>query len=335
MDNSYLDRIDCLTELHLHLDGSLPPDTVRRLAAINGTELPGDDAELSSLLESHGGDLGLYLRKFALPCSLLQTREALTLAAFELCTQLKNRGVIYAELRFAPQKHLERGLTQKEAAAAVVEGMRGSGLPSGLILCCMRGSDNEEENRDTVFAAAEYLGSGVCAVDLAGAEMLYKTENFAGLFGLVRSLEIPCTIHAGEADGADSVRAALALGAARIGHGVRSADDPDLVKELAHRGIALEMCPTSNLNTGIYRNLSEHPAAAMLRAGVPVTVSSDNMTVSATNIREEYRRLVSALGLTKAEVKTTLLNSASAAFADEGTKAAITKKINACKAFED
>lgn len=335
MDNSYIDRIDCLTELHLHLDGSLPMRTVRRLAEMNGTELPQDDTELLSLLEapSDCGDLNEYLKRFALPCSLLQTEEALTLAAFELCTELKNAGVIYAELRFAPQKHLERGLTQKEAVAAVINGISSSGLPSGLILCCMRGDGNEAENRETVFTAADFLGKGVCAVDLAGAEKLYKTENYASLFELVNSLKIPFTIHAGEADGAESVRAALTFGASRIGHGVRSAEDCSLVAELVRKGIALELCPTSNLNTGIYQSLAEYPAAGLLRAGVSVTLNSDNMTVSATNIREEFRRTVSALGVTREEVKTMLLNSARAAFADESTKAAIIEKINICPAF--
>lgn len=330
------EELDCLIDLHLHLDGSLSLASVRELAALQDIQIPESDAELLNLLTVSGEcrDLNEYLEKFAFPGTLLQTREGLAAAVCNLKRELYEQGVIYAEIRLAPQKHCAGGLTQDEAVQAAIEGMERCDLmKTNLILCCMRGEDNHAANVETMDVAVRYFGRGVCAADLAGAEAMFKTRNFADLFAYAREKGLRYIIHAGEADGPESVWQALQFGAERIGHGVRSVEDPELVKELAQKGIALEMCPTSNLNTAIFDNLQEYPLLSLLNSGVRVTVNTDNMSVSSTTLRKEYRNLIDALALTRQQVRTLLLNSANAAFADDETKAELTDAIEHSPVF--
>lgn len=314
-----------MIDLHLHLDGSLSLKSVKELAGLQHVALPTDDEKLRELLqvEEDCRDLNDYLEKFEFPLSLLQTREAIRLAVFHLLEELKEEGLVYAEIRFAPQLHRKKGLTQEEVVEAAVEGLKQSDLPAGLILCCMRGDRNEEENRETVLMAKRYLGKGVCALDLAGAEGLYPTENFAGIFSLAQKEQIPFTIHAGEAAGPDSVYEALRLGAARIGHGVRSAEDEELMARLSEKRIPLELCPTSNLNTHVYENLKEYPLRKLLDAGVLVTINTDNRMVSGTNLHREYEKLIQTFALTDNEVKQLYENAIEASFADSERKSQI------------
>lgn len=318
-----------LIELHLHLDGSISPDMARELARLEGRDLDLSDGELASRLSVSEGcrDLNEYLEKFAFPCSLLQTSEQLSVSVRMLRRELEAEGVLYSEIRFAPQKHCERGLTQREVVEAALEGLAGPGTEASLILCCMRGDDTREQNLETVRVAAECLGRGVVAVDLAGAEALFPTEGFADVFALARELGVPFTIHAGEAAGPESVRSALSMGASRIGHGVRAVEDPTLLAELAARGIPCELCPTSNLNTCIFGSYEDVPLRAFLAAGVPVSVSSDNRSVSRTSAAREMEALIAAHHLTDDEVRAILRSSVDAAFADETTKARLRDRI--------
>ena len=226
--------------------------------------------------------------------------------------------MLYAEIRFAPQLHTKKGLTQERVVQAALLGMQealaGSFFRCKLILCCMRGADNREENLLTVQTAAAFLGRGVAALDLAGAEALYPTEEFAEIFSLARELGVPFTIHAGEADGPESIEAALSFGASRIGHGVRAAEDPELLARLKEQQIPLEMCPSSNVQTKAVPSLSQHPVLEFLRQGLCVTVNTDNMTVSDTTIEKEFGLLSRELGMTAEDRKKLLLNAADAAF---------------------
>ena len=325
-----------LIDLHLHLDGSLSFASARKLAAMQGlAELP--EEELRKLMQVPEGctDLNEYLTKFGYAGSLLQTAEALTASVRTLRRELAEAGVIYAEIRFAPQKHCTGGLTQRAVVEAAAAGLEGEGSPAQLILCCMRGADNEPENLETIRLAKEFLGRGVCAADLAGAEGLFPTENFRSLFDLSRELEVPCTIHAGEAAGADSVSCALDFGARRIGHGVRALEDPAAVERLSREKIPLELCPTSNLNTQLTLRgtaltaLKQYPIRELLAAGVRATVNTDNLTVSNTDLAGEFAALTAALNLTAAEQKQLLCNSAEAAFADEVVKQHLRNTIDA------
>lgn len=313
MKNNY-----ALIDLHLHLDGSLSLASVKELAALQGMEIPNSDEELLKKLQVSEGcrDLNEYLEKFDFPCSLMQTPVGITTAVKNLEAELAAQGLIYAEIRFAPQLHTLHGMAQSEVVAAAVRGMGQSGLQSTLILCCMRGKGNHESNLETVHVAKDFLGKGVGAVDLAGAEALFPTVDFEDLFVLAKELGVPYTIHAGEADGPRSVCKALEFGAKRIGHGVRSMEDEALVRRLAAEGITLEMCPTSNLNTSIFDSYEAYPLCKYMEAGVRVTVNTDNMMVSNTTVAEELMHLQ----LKKEEQKQIAKNAAEAAFADEETK---------------
>lgn len=318
-----------LIDLHLHLDGSLSITSARQLAALQKIDIPEQEEELRALLsvEDDCPNLNVYLDKFAFPCMLLQTKEAISLAVENLLRELYEQGVMYAEIRFAPQKHTEKGLSQSEVIKAAIDGMRFAPIPAGLILCCMRGEDTEEQNLETICLAKQYIGQGVVAVDLAGAEALFPTEDYAVVFAMAKELGIPYTIHAGEAAGPQSIRMALDLGAARIGHGVRVTEDVALMERIVKEGIPLECCPTSNLQTQVYADISEYPIRTFLESGVKFTINTDNTAVSATSLQEEWKKVITAFSLTKEEVKQILLYSVEAAFADEALKEQMRKNI--------
>ena len=246
---------------------------------------------------------------------------------YTLCRELDAEGCIYAEIRFAPQLHLRKGLDQKKVVEAAIRGFERGGIDGGLILCCMRGDDNAALNETTLEIAREYLGKGVVALDLAGNEAGFPTDSFASLFARARELQVPFTIHAGEADCAESVRSALAMGASRIGHGVRSIEDPALVDILAKNHIALELCPISNIQTTVFDDISEYPIRQFLKAGVAVTVNSDNRSVSATTARQEMLLLKNTFALTDEEEKALLHSSVDAAFASEALKKKLHERV--------
>ena len=331
--NEQLATLGCYTDLHLHLDGSLSIQAARKLAKLQNITLDMSDEELRKLLQVDEGcqDLNQYLEKFDFPGKLLQTSVGITESIKILAQELKDLGFIYAEIRYAPQKHCIEGLTQREVIEASIKGKQEAALPISLILCCMRGDDNHEENLETVRLATEYLDKGVAAIDLAGAEALFPTSGFADLFELAKSNNVPFTIHAGEADGPESVKVALDYGTKRIGHGVKSADDSSLMQRLADEGITLECCPTSNLNTAIFQNISQYPFRLFLDNKVKFTINSDNMAVSATNVIQEFQLLNDCFRLTNGEVKQLLENSIDASFASESLKEELRLKVN--KAF--
>ncbi len=318
-----------MIDLHLHLDGSLSPEVVVELARLQQLPLP-ENPEAALTVPTQCRSLNDYLRCFDLPVALLQSGEALTLAVQDLSARLAAQGLLYAEVRFAPSQHTQGGLTQAQAVEAAI-----AGLPKGtegdwtfssqLILCCMRGGD-PAANRETVETAARYLGRGVCALDLAGAEALYPTEDFRELFQLARALEVPFILHAGEAAGPESVRCALELGAQRIGHGVRAGEDPALVEQLARCRIPLELCPTSNLQTKAVPDLEHFPLREYLKRGVAATVNTDNTTVSHTTLEQEFQLLYSQ-GLTQQEYRTLLRNSVQGAFLPPEEKQRLSREL--------
>lgn len=303
--------MDKLIELHLHLDGSLRPETVWELAKEQNIKLPAntvDEVRDQMQVPEDCRTLEEYLTRFDLPLLVLQTREALERAAFELTEDLAKEGVTYAEIRFAPQLSIKGGMTQEQAVEAAIEGVKRGmeqypSIRVGLILCCMRGEDNEEWNLQTVETAKKYLGDVVCAVDIAGAESLYPTERFAPVFEKVREYGLPSTIHAGEAAGPESMKTALAFGAKRIGHGVAAVEDPELVRRLIEEQITLEVCVTSNYQTKVVPSIEAHPIRRLFNAGVRVTVNSDNRTVSNTNVRKELDILRNVFGFKEQEIE--------------------------------
>jgi adenosine deaminase len=190
----------------------------------------------------------------------------------------------------------------------------------------MRGKDNEKQNFETVELAKKYLGKGVCAVDLAGAEALYKTREYKRIFEYVKELEIPFTIHAGEADGVESIKDAISFGAKRIGHGVRAIEDEKLIEYLKKNKITLEVCPTSNIQTCICESYSTHPISKLYNAGVLVTINTDNMTVSNTTLANEYINIIQNTNINYDDIVKMNINAINASFISEQEKDELLKK---------
>ena len=325
-----IDALTCMTDLHLHLDGAISPQSARVLAQMQGIKLPEDDDKLLSQLSLGGNcdSLDEFLCAFSLPCSLLRSEDAIRCAVETLLRELKSQGVMYAEIRFAPQILTTQTMTQEQAVCAAIDGMRGGAIPANLILCCMRGDGNSAQNMETAELAAEYFGRGVAALDLAGSEAAFPIEGFRDIFSFAREKGVPFTIHAGEAAGAQNVWAALSLGASRIGHGIRAIEDKTLLAELAKRHIPLEMCPTSNLMTASVPSLAEWPLRTYLDAGIAVTINTDDPAIERTDIKREFRLLADAFALDKEEVRQLLVNSVRASFVDDALKQTLLQKID-------
>ncbi len=329
-----------LIDLHLHLDGSLPVATVKKLMARHQLKPLSPTALAARLSVSpHCQNLDEYLEKFAFPLTLMQTALDLKTCVYDLLRELRLQGLIYVEIRFAPQLHTQRGLSQAEVVEAAVAGLNQfidwqknqhdlvPELHVGLILCAMRFTNNLAENLATVAVAQQFYGSGVVGIDLAGPELNHPNRDYAEIFTRARAAGIPYTIHAGEGYGIASIKQAIALGATRIGHGIHCVESANYVQELVKRQITLECCATSNLNTHIFRSLADYPIRSLLRSGVHATLNSDNMTVSATNLPLEYQRLHEQVGLTTAEALQLRLNAVQAAFTSVNEKARLRQLI--------
>ena len=220
-------------------------------------------------------------------------------------------------------------MTQEDAVKAALEGLRKTKLKANLILCLMRGEGNEAENETTLELARRYLveDGGVVGIDIAGAEALYNTRGYEDIFRRAREYNIPFTIHAGEADGADSVRAAIEFGARRIGHGVRSFEDPEVIEMIKKREITLEMCPTSNRQTHAVDDMTNYPFRRYFDEGIKVTLNTDDMGIERTNLRAEFQYMEKFFGLTYDEEKILLLNSVNAAFTSDKVKESLKKEL--------
>lgn len=321
-----------MIELHLHLDGSLESDEIVELAKMSDTKLPTYDIdELRKLLtvDADCRDLKTYLEKFDLPLCVLQTEDCITRSVEYLCKRLAKDGIIYAEIRFAPQLHLQRGLCQEKVVAAAVKGIKNSktdGFFAKLILCCMRGADSET-NMQTVDVAKKYLGRGVACVDLAGNEFAYPNEMYADVFKKAKNEGVPFVIHAGEAREAESVISALKMGALRIGHGVRAAKSTEAMELLRDTGAVVEKCYTSNLQTCAVTDPADDHLPKLIANGVKVTLSTDNSTVSGTNLKAEYALVKKAYGFSDLTMADFAMNAASGAFLTDEEKIKLKNRI--------
>ncbi len=272
-------------ELHVHLDGSVRLSTLQELS-----QLPMEEVQKNSTTSSECSSLEEYLKCFSLPISVMQTKENLTRIAQELGEDLQKDHVIYAEVRFFPLAHTLQGLDADEVVEAVIEGFQKVEIPIGVILCMMR-NESTKRNVEIINLAKRFLNRGVVALDLAGDEASYPTKDFEELFRLAKKLDIPFTIHAGEAADEKSVEDAIRFGASRIGHGIHAIAKKQLIEELKQKHILLEMCPTSNIQTKAVKNIDEHPFWKMYQAGVRISINTDNRTVSYTNLEKEYQLL--------------------------------------------
>lgn len=324
MDEKLLNKIKNMpkVELHLHLDGSLNTKDIQ-----NKYGLSDEQIKDKMIADEKCKDLNDYLKKFDYPVSIMQTKESIQNVVIALLTYLKSQNVIYVEVRFAPQFHTRRGLTQDEVVNFVISAAKKVDIKCNFILCLMRGENNNNENYETVRVAKKYLGRGVCAVDLAGAEAIFKTKNYKELFEYVREEELPYTIHAGEADGPESIKSALAFGTKRIGHGVRVVEDEALLEKIIKDEIILEVCPTSNIQTCICSDYASHPITKLYKAGVKTTINTDNMTVSNTTLENEYINLLKDTELTFKDLIEMNINSVNAAFVSKEEKEVLISKI--------
>lgn len=302
--------------LHIHLDGSLRPESVQKWLKQQGFSITLEEVCKKLMVNKDCKDLNEYLQKFNLPNQVLQSRENIEQATYELFEDLKKQNVIYAEVRFAPSKHMEQGLTQENVVTATIKGMKKAeerlGIKGSLILCCMRGT-SEKVNIQTIEIAKKFIHEGVVGIDLAGAEALFPTNDYESLFKEAVKQEVPFTIHAGEADGPESIRKAIEFGAKRIGHGVRCIEDTGLMNILKIKEIPLEICPISNLQTQAIEGI--HPLEDLYKKGLIITISTDNNTVSNTNILEEYEWILENTSLTCNDLIQMNINAAKVAFA--------------------
>ncbi|WP_291377734.1 adenosine deaminase [Demequina sp.] len=321
--------------LHDHLDGGLRPSTLIELAGEIGHELPSTDPdELQQLFveNANSGDLVRYLEAFAHTTAVMQTAPNLTRIAREAVVDLAADGVVYAELRYAPEQHVAGGLTLQEVVEAVQAGIEegvaeaaeaGHGIRAAALLDAMRHLDRSYEIAELAIA-----NRGRCCVgfDIAGPELGFPPSKHREAFQLLRENHMPVTIHAGEADGAASVGEALGLGSARrLGHGVRIHEDIEnfgteeepvfgvIAQHALDEQIPLECSPTSNVHTAAATSIEDHPMHELRDLGFAVTINTDNRLVSGVSMSGEFEALVGA-GWTKEDLFEATLVAAWGAF---------------------
>jgi adenosine deaminase len=320
--------------LHDHLDGGLRPQTVVELARETGyRRLPADDAAALAEWFTAGaqrGNLELYLEAFQHTVGVMQTRDALIRVAAECAEDLAADGVVYAEVRFAPELHTERGLSLDQVVEAVLEGFRqgsaGRKITVRALLTAMRTAARSLEIAEL---AVRHRDAGVVGFDIAGAEAGNRPSRHVDAFQYVARENFHITIHAGEAFGLPSIWEALQwCGAERLGHGVRIIDDIEvpehgeghpslgrLASYIRDRRIPLEMCPTSNVQTGAVASVKEHPIGLLREMLFRVTVNTDNRLMSGVTLSSEFHALSEAFGYGWSDVEWLTINAMKSAFA--------------------
>ena len=317
--------------LHDHLDGGLRPATIVELARdIGYSDLPSTDPEVLAALmtgAARRGHLELYLEPFKHTVAVMQTPEALTRVAAECAEDLAADGIVYAEVRFAPELHLAGGLSLDEVVEAVLAGFRlgsaSSGIAARALLTAMRTTARSLEIAEL---AVRYRDLGVVGFDIAGAEAGWPPSRHLDAFEYVQRENFHITIHAGEAFGLPSIWEAVQFcGAERLGHGVRLVDDiktdPDgtaslgrLASYVRDRRIALEMSPTSNVQTGVAASIAEHPIGLLRDLGFRITVNTDNRLMSGVTLSSELHALTEAFGYGWADLQWLTVNAMKSAF---------------------
>ncbi len=314
-------------ELHLHLDGSLRVDTALELARTRNVEAPRDWAGMHAALVApeQGASQAELLRAFDLPIALMQDAEALERITAELVEDKARDRVRYVEIRWGPLLHVAGGLSLDDGIAAVCRGARAAGRRTGTtvgLVCTALRSHDPADNLVLAETASRFRDRGLVGWDLAGPEAAYPDPlDHARAFEAARAGGLRITLHAGEWGGAAQVRRALAVGPERIAHGPGTIDDPELCADLIARGVTLDLCPTSNAQAGIVDSVAAHPLARLHRAGVPVTLNTDDTTVSDITLSEEYLRAVELIGVTLPELWAMNRHALEVAFADDEVRA--------------
>ncbi len=320
-------------ELHLHLDGSLRPETVFELLQgldTNSSKLHISDIERELCIQSDNIDLVQYLKKFDLPIKVLQNAESLSRVSYELVEDLANDQTIYAEIRIAPVQHINSSLSPEAFIEAILDGfnraMEKYPIKVGLLLCAMRHLPPEDSDF-LIDLAVNYRGRGVVGLDLAGDEYNYPALLFKSFFSRAKENNIPFTIHAGEARGHSSIVEAIELGASRIGHGIRAFEDEKTMQRIKKRRICLECCPISNRDTKTIEDFKQYPILKYLDMGIDVTLNSDNRTVSNTTFSKEVEFLKEYLPITEEHIKQFNINAINHGFISVETKKELIAKL--------
>jgi adenosine deaminase len=355
--------------LHDHLDGGLRPATILDLAAGIGHELPASDAaSLGAWFQesADSGSLERYLETFDHTIAVMQTREGLIRVAKEFVEDLALDGVVYAEVRWAPEQHTRQGLSLDEAVEAVQEGLEagaaaaiaaGRVIQVGQLITAMRHADRGQEIAEL---AVRHRDRGAVGFDIAGAENGFLPSRFTDAFTYLAGEQFPVTVHAGEAAGLDSIRDALVAGRAlRLGHGVRIAEDIEIEETddeesaegeevgianlgrvaswVRDRGIPLELCPSSNLQTGAIAafgtTIDAHPFDLLYQLGFKVTVNTDNRLMSGVTLTGEFELLVETFGYDLGDLLELTLNAVDAAFLPLEDREALAEHIS--QAFDE
>lgn len=304
-------------DLHCHLDGSLSEECIRKLAEEAGISLEKVDLSKELRADADCKSLAEYLTKFDLPLKCLVSEKSFARAVLDVMKTAAAEQVTYLEIRFAPMLSVTENLSAREIIEGALKGLsmgkKQYGMDGNLILCGMRHMPVEVNTR-LVETAAEYYGYGVCAVDLAGDEAAFPVKLQGEMFQMAKELGIPFTIHAGECGSAQSIWDAIELGASRIGHGIAAAKDETLMRYCAEHEIPFEMCPVSNLQTKAVKFMEEYPFLKFLEAGIPVTINTDNRTVSNTSLTRELELLQGYYGIGDKVIEKLMDNARRAAF---------------------
>nr|WP_301182743.1 adenosine deaminase [Streptococcus suis] len=313
------------TELHCHLDGSLSLGVIRQLAQMAKITIPAEDEALRKLVSIHGkvDSLMAYLKLFDFVRPLLQTASALELAAYDLVRQAARDKIIYIEVRFAPELSTDQDLTILEAVSAVLVGLnRGQedfGVVAKLLVCGLK-QTKPNQTKELFSAIADLAPKGLVGFDFAGNEADYPTEELRDIIQFTQSLGYPMTFHAGECGCVTNVIQALELGIRRIGHGTALTRNPEAIQAFVNSGATLEMCLTSNLQTGAADSIEYFPYHELVEAGANITINTDNRTVSNTTLNREYQLFVEYFGTSKADFYRFNQNAIQASFASEEEK---------------
>lgn len=323
-------------DLHRHMEGAITPELMVRLGKKYNIELPSyDPEELRPYLQVGPQDKTLldFLKKFDTIGLAFKNQDAVREIAYQTVIDASKDNVKYLELRFSPiyiakQYNLDLDAVMQAVADGVRQAQKDCGTRTNLIVIVER-QMGEGPAWQAEKLAEKYKDQGVVALDLANDEYNYPPGPYAAVFQAAKQAGLHVTVHAGEAGGADNVRVSVEeLGADRIGHGVRSFEDPRVEKMLADRGVVLEMCPTSNFQTGASQDVASYPMRRYYNQGIPVTVNTDDPAVSGIELSDDYVRVVAELGFTLPELQSMVLNGVRGAFTSQAEKEALEKQFS-------
>ena len=310
-------------ELHVHLEGTTSPDLVRRLGKRNGIALPPDMFHGDGTF--HWRNFIHFLEVYDTASSVICTPEDYRDVTYEYLASCAAEGAVYVEVMSSPDHAAEAGMTYLEhlegITAGITDAKRDHGIEGRLIVTCVRhfGVERAMAVARQVVANPNHITVGF---GMGGDEAAWPPAQFADAFNHVAASGLPCTVHAGEWAGPDQIREALeTLPVQRLGHGVRAIEDPSLVKDIVARGVTLEVCPGSNVATGLYKSLRDHPIRNLMSAGVNVTLNSDDPPYFATTVGNEYDKAGSVIGLSPDQLRGITKAAITASFAEPDIKA--------------